>query len=399
MAESGARRTEVRASNTTFDFDTIIDRRQTQSLKWKVYGDEVLPMWVADMDFASPPTVIEALHERVDHGIFGYETSSQELKDLIVERLWRLYGWHVESDAIVFVPGIVTGFNVAIKGLVGPDQGVLIQTPVYGPILHAARNAGVLAQSMALTHETDGHYGIDPDRFAQAISDKTRLFLMCNPHNPVGRVWACDELLMMAEACLRHDTIICSDEIHCDLIYNGHRHIPIASLAPEIEARSITLMAPSKTFNIAGLDCGFAIIPNPDLRRAYYLGRGGLAGMPNLLGYVAAQAAYAHGQPWLDALLCYLEGNRDLVVDYVTTHTPQLQMVRPEGTYLAWIDCRSADLPEPPKDFFLNRGRVAFNAGTDFGPEGEGFIRLNFGCPRQLLLDGLQRMQRALETL
>lgn len=399
MAESGVWRNKARNSNTTFDFDTIIDRRQTQSLKWKVYGDDVLPMWVADMDFASPPAVVEALHERVNHGVFGYETSSQELKGLIVERLGRLYDWHVEPDAIAFVPGIVTGFNVAIRGLVGPDQGVLIQTPVYGPILHAAQTAGVRAQSMALTPEADGRYGIDLDRFAQTITDETRLFLLCNPHNPVGRVWTRDELLMMAESCLHHDTIICSDEIHCDLIYNGHRHIPIASLSPEIEARSITLMAPSKTFNIAGLDCGFAVIPNLDLRRAYNLGRGGLASTPNLLGYVAAQAAYAHGQPWLDALLRYLEGNRDLVIDYLTTYMPQLQMVRPEGTYLAWIDCRAAGLREPPKDFFLSRGRVAFNAGTDFGPEGEGFIRLNFGCPRQLLLDGLQRMQDALRSL
>jgi cystathionine beta-lyase len=275
----------------------------------------------------------------------------------------------------------------------------MIQTPVYGPILHAAQGSGVQAQSARLTREPDGRYSIDIDRFSEAITDGTRLFLLCNPHNPVGRVLTSEELLPMAEACLRHDTIICSDEIHCDLVYSDHRHVPIASLAPEIEAHTITLMAPSKTFNIAGLHCGFAIIPNPDLRRAYNRARGALVGPPNLMGYVAAQAAYAGGQPWLEALLSYLQANRDFMLDYVAKFMSQLRVAAPEGTYLAWIDCSAADLPQSPKAFFLERGRIAFNDGTDFGPDGEGYLRLNFGCPRQLLVEGLERMRGALGTL
>ncbi len=395
-ADIQAVHTEAQTTDRAFDFDTIIDRRQTQSMKWRLYADDVLPMWVADMDFPSPPAVIEALRERVRHGIFGYEGSSLELKELITDRLARLYDWHVSPDAIVFVPGVVTGFNVAIRALVEPDEGVAIQTPVYGPILQAAQGAGVRSQAMGLIRQPDGRYSVDTDRFADTVTDKTRLFLLCNPHNPVGRVLTKEELLPMAEVCLRHDTIICSDEIHCDLVFDSHRHLPIASLAPEIEARSITLMAPSKTFNIAGLHCGFAIIPNADLRREYNRGRDGLVGSPNLLGYVAAQAAYADGQPWLDVLLRYLQANRDLTVSYVTQHMPQLRIASPEGTYLAWIDCRGAALPQSPKAHFLERGKVAFNDGTDFGPDGDGFIRLNFGCPRLLLLEGLERMRSAL---
>jgi len=383
----------------THTFDDCIDRRSTESVKWRLFEPDVLPMWVADMDFRAPQPVIDALQARVAHGVFGYPTEPAELTELLVERLQRLYGWTVQPEEIVYLPGVVTGFNLMGHAFVGAGGGVMMQTPVYHPFFGVAPNVRGSQQESELVQQPDGSYAIDWDNFEAAIAEQTRMFLLCNPHNPVGRVFRQDELERMAEICLRRGLIICSDEIHADFIYNDHRHIPIASLSPEIASRTVTLMAPSKTFNIAGLDCWFAVIPDPALRRAYNLGRGGLAGAPNLLGYVAAQAAYAHGQPWLDALLRYLEGNRDLVVDYVSTHTPQLRLVRPEGTYLAWIDCRSAGLPEPPKDFFLSRGRVAFNAGTDFGPEGEGFIRLNFGCPRQLLLDGLQRIQGALRSL
>lgn len=386
----------------TFDFDRIIDRTTTSSIKWQRYQmdntDDVLPMWVADMDFRSPPAVIRALRERVEHGIFGYEQDPPALKELIVERLARLYGWHVTPEAIVFLPGIVAGFNAATRAFLSPQDGLLIQTPVYMHILHAAQDAGVRSQAMALTQQTGGRYAIDFDLFENTITAQTRMFLLCNPHNPVGRVFTQAELEQMAERCLRHDLIVCSDEIHCDLIYSNHRHIPIASLAPEVEARTITLMAPSKTFNIAGLHCGFAVIPNADLRRQYEQGRGHLVCYPNLMGYTAARAAYADGDAWLRAVLRYLEANRDLITAYVAEHMPQLKMTPLEGTYLAWIDCRGANLPDEPSRFFLERARVAFNDGAGFGPGGEGFVRMNFGCPRALLLKGLERMRHALET-
>jgi len=382
-----------------FDFDTVIDRTGTPSMKWQWYGEDVLPMWVADMDFRSPPAIVEALRERAVHGVFGYEQHPADLPEIIAERLKRLYDWDVTPEAITFLPGIVSGFNVASRAFVRQDEGLLIQTPVYMHILHAAQDAGVQNHAMALSRRADGYATVDLDRFEQTITDRTRLFLLCNPHNPVGRVFTREELAGMAEICARHDLVICSDEIHCDLIFSGHQHVPIATLDPEIETRTITLMAPSKTFNIAGLHCGFAVIPNRELRRRYQHGRGGLVGMPNLLGYAAARAAYLEGQPWLDALLRYLETNRDLLADYLAQYMPQLHMVAPEGTYLAWIDCRGAQLPQSPYTFFLERARVAFNDGAAFGPGGEGFIRLNFGCPRSLLLEGLDRMRAALETL
>ncbi len=384
--------------DTEFDFDTVVDRRSTNSMKWGVYGEDVLPMWVADMDFTSPPAVIRALCERAQHGIFGYELSPGHLPELITQRLAALYDWYVEPDAIVFLPGIVSGFNVATRAFVERDESVLIQTPVYMHILHAARDARVRGQTMELTRQRDGRYIIDFDRFDQAFTEQTRLFLLCNPHNPAGRVFSRDELEQVAENCLQHNTLICSDEIHADIIFNGHRHTPIASLAPEIEARTITLMAPSKTFNVAGLHCGFAVIPNPDLRRRYERGRGGLVGAPNLMGYIAAEAAYAEGQPWLSALLRYLETNRNVMETYLADHMPQLTMASPEGTYLAWINCRKAGLGSSPETFFLEHGGVALNGGAAFGPGGDGFVRLNFGCPRSILLEGLARMKMALAT-
>lgn len=381
---------------TSFDFDQIIDRTSTHSIKWRAYEKDVLPMWVADMDFPSPPAVIRALRERIEHGIFGYEQNPPELRECIVERLARLYDWHVTPDAIVFLPGIVPGFNIATRAFVNAGEGLLIQTPVYMHIVHAAAEADVISQEMALSREPDGRYSIDMELFEHSLTPETRLFLLCNPHNPVGRVFTREELEAMAELCLRHNVLICSDEIHCDLIYRDHQHIPIAALDPDIAAQTITLMAPSKTFNIAGLQCGYAVIPNAEVRQRYQEARAGLVGTPNLLGYAAAQAAYTYGAPWLHALLTYLEANRDLLVRYVAEHLPQLKVAAPEGTYLAWIDCRDAELPTAPAEFFLKKGRVAFNDGAAFGPGGEGFVRLNFGCPSAVLVEGLNRMTVAL---
>jgi cystathionine beta-lyase len=266
-------------------------------------------------------------------------------------------------------------------------------------ILHAADVAGVRGSAMSLTREADGRYAIDFDAFERTIEDHTKMFLLCNPHNPVGRVFTRSELERMAEICMRHDAFICSDEIHCDLTYDNHHHIPIAALDPEIADKTITLMAPSKTFNIAGLHCGFAVIPNTELRRRYRKAGKGLIGTPNLLGYTATRAAYVEGRAWLSALMTYLEENRDLLVSYIEEHLPQLRVKAPEGTFLAWIDCRRAELPTTPHRFFLEEGRIAMNEGAAFGPGGEGFVRLNFGCPRARLLEGLQRIRHALDAV
>lgn len=380
-------------------FDRIFPRLGSDSEKWSRYPPEVLPMWVADMDFRSPEPVIQALRERVEHGIFGYGTEPWALREVLVERLSRLYGWHVAPEAFVFVPGVVTGFNLACRAFTRPGEGVLVQTPVYPPILEAPRHAQCTRDEMQLTQGPDGRYTVDMDLFARTLTPRTRAFLLCNPHNPVGRVFTREELAAMAEQCLRHRILIISDEIHCDLVYPGARHVPIATLAPEVEAQTITLMAPSKTYNIPGLQCSVAIIPNPARRKRFTEARDGLVPEPNIMGYVAALAAYRDGDAWLEAALQYLERNRDLVCEFVAQELPGVRTTKPEGTYLAWLDCREAGIPGNPHHFFLREARAALNDGAEFGRGGEGFVRLNFGCPRPLLLEGLRRLRAALASL
>ena len=379
----------------TYNFDQIIDRRHTDSVKWRAFDEDVLPLWVADMDFPAPEPVIRALRERVEHGVFGYGVEPPELREAVVTRLANFYGWQVKPEGLVFVPGVVTAFNLACHAVGAPGDGVLVQTPVYFPMLDAPGNAGLTRDEMELTRQPDGRYVIDFDAFEAAITDRTRLFLLCNPHNPVGRVFGRDELARMAEICLRHDMVICSDEIHCDLLLDGHRHLPTASLAPEIADRTITLMAPSKTYNIAGLHCSVAIIQNKTLRKQFVAAQQGLVDHVNVLGFVAALAAYRDGQPWLDACLAYLNANCDFLGNYVAANLPGVTMRRPEGAYLAWLDCRQAGISGDPARFFLKQARVALNDGPRFGRGGEGFVRLNFGCPRATLVEALGRMERA----
>ena len=378
------------------DFDHIIDRRHSDSDKWRRYDADVLPLWVADMDFAAPEPVIRALEERVAHGVFGYGCPPDALCEVIQERLARLYGWSVETDVIFFIPGVVCGFNLACQAIGAPGDEVLVEAPVYPPMLAAPGNAGRTCKVVPLIEGRE-RYKHDFDGFERAITERTALFLLCNPHNPVGRVFETAELERLAKICLRHDVVICSDEIHCDLVYRGRRHVPIASLAPEIAARTITLFAPSKTFNIAGLSCSVGVVQNPDLCEKLKQAGAGLVRHVNVLGFTAGLAAYRDGQAWLDALLVYLEGNRDYVVEYVATHMPTIKCQRPEGTFLAWLDCREASIPGRPCQFFLERARVALNDGATFGVGGEGFVRLNFGCPRATLKEALERMRAALE--
>ena len=381
------------------EFGRLIDRRCSDSVKWQIYDKDVLPMWVADMDFSSPEPVVRALRERVDHGVFGYGKEPSELRPVIVDRLQRLYGWQVAPEALVFVPGVVTGFNQAAHAVTSPGDGVLVQTPVYFPMLYTPGYIGCTLDEMELTRQPDGSYEIDFDAFEAAITDQTRIFLLCSPHNPVGRVFRRDELERMAKTCLRRNVVICSDEIHCDLVFSGHPHLPIASLDPEIADRTITLIAPSKTYNIAGLHFSVAIIQNAELREQYQAASAGLVGRPGILSAVAALAAYRDGQPWLESVLRYLEANADYLAEYVNSQLPGVTMWRPEGTYLGWLDCREAGIDGPPHQFFLEQARVALNEGASFGRGGEGFVRLNFGCPRSTLYEALERMRVALSML
>jgi len=377
-------------------FERAIDRRNTESIKWCAYDRDVLPMWVADMDFASPPVVIEALETRVRHGVFGYPGQSEELRSRLVERMWELYRWRITEEAVVFLPNVVVGFNLAARAVCRRGDGLVYQPPVYFPILRVPGNSHTEAQPSPLKRSRDGYYEPDLVGLRSAITETTRMLLLCNPHNPVGRVFTEEELAGMAEACLENDIIVCSDEIHSDLVYSSHRHIPIASLSPEIGARTITLIAPSKTFNIAGMGLAIAIIPDQDLRERFSNAREGLVSSPPILGYTAALAAYAHGQAWHRELLLYLEGNRNFLSEYVDSELPGVSVCPSEATFLAWIDCRNLGLDPSPHEFFLERARVALNDGASFGAGGEGFVRMNFGCPRSQLQEALHRMKAAL---
>jgi len=382
----------------TYELDHPPDRRGTDSIKWRQYGDNVLPLWVADMDFVSPRPVLEALHRRVEHGIFGYGDTPSELRATICQRLDRLYGWKVSPSELLFLPGLVCGLNLVCRAVGILGDGVLVQTPVYPPFLSAPINGGRTVITTSL-QQRNGRYEVDYDAFEQAITSNTSLFLLCNPHNPVGRVYERWELERMAEVCLRHNILICSDEIHCDLIYPGHRHIPIASLSPEIANQCITLMAPSKTFNLPGLGCAFAVVQNPEIMKRLQSASAGIVPHVNVLGYVAALAAYQEGQPWLDEVLAYLTANRDYLVDYIHQRLPNMAITKPEGTYLAWLDCREAGIPGNPFRYFLDKAKVALMDGAIFGPGGEGFVRLNFACTRTTLSEALERMREALQHL
>jgi cystathionine beta-lyase len=379
-----------------YDFDRRIDRRNSDCVKWNYYDKDVLPLWVADMDFVSPQPVVQALVQRARQAVFGYPKQSEGLEEAIRERQLEKHGWQVPAEAVTLVPGVVTGFHIACHMLSPGQDGVLVQTPVYPPILKAWTVNDLLNQSMQFTQQPDGSYAIDWDAFEAAFTPQTRLFILCNPHNPVGRVFRKDELERMAEICLRHDVLICSDEIHAELLFPGSQHIPIASLDPEVARHTITLTAPSKTFNIAGLHCSAAIIPDEHLRERYQSARKGLVGWIDVMSMAAALAAYRDGQEWLLQVKDYLNANRQFVYETVNKELPGVSMGMPEGTYLAWLDCRAAGIPGNPCQFFLERSRLGLNDGSDFGPGGEGFVRLNFGCPRANLVVALERMKEAL---
>ncbi|MBC7811318.1 MAG: putative C-S lyase, partial [Burkholderiales bacterium] len=344
------------------NFDQIINRRGTDSAKWSYYGDEALPLWVADMDFAIPEPVQKALHERINHGIFGYQGDSPELRATIAERMETRFSWQITPENVWILPGLVTGMNAVCRAVGKHGDGVLTFTPIYPPFLTAPLLAGRTLQTapMALSRE-NGHlrYEVDTDALEAAITPATKMFMLCNPHNPVGRVYSRAELEAIADVCLRHDLIICADEIHSDLVYSGQTHIPIASLSPEIAQRTVTMIAPSKTFNIAGLYCGAVITENPELLRHVKAAASGIVPNVNVLGYTAALAAYRDGGAWLDELLVYLEGNRDYLLDYTAEHFPQVSATEPEGTYLGWMDWNAYNLPESPYQFFLKEAHVA----------------------------------------
>lgn len=378
-----------------YDFTTFPDRKNSESVKWGLYEPDVLPMWVADMDFVSPQPVIDALLERVRHGVFGYPMIKKDMKQVIVERMARRYGWSIDPSAVVFVPGVVPGFNLVCQALAGPGDSIVMLTPVYPPFFSAPANAGAEKIEVPMMQSVQGRYEIDFEAFEAALQPNTKVFMLCNPHNPVGRVFSREELQRLGEICLRHGVTICSDEIHSDLVFSGHTHTPIASISEVFDDNSVTLIAPSKTFNIAGLECSVILCKNPDLRKKLETARKGLLGGVNVLGLTAGLAAYQHGEEWLKELLVVLEINRDLLTNFLQARLPEIKVTPAEATYLAWLDCRALNLPGGAFNFFLKEGRVALNEGKDFGAQGEGFLRFNFGCPTAMVQEALERMEKA----
>jgi len=390
------------------NFDKIVDRRSTNSIKWNAFPEDILPMWVADMDFGAPSPILGALHGAIGHGILGYEFAQESLMESVAKRMQKLYGWDIKAEDVIPVPGLVTGFNIAARITCQPGDGILIQPPVYYPFLNVQENTGTVQQMAELKKVTHGrtlHHEIDWDVFEGAVHSndaKTSMFLLCHPHNPTGTVYSDEELTRMAQICERENIIICSDEIHSELLLDGNRHTPIAMVSPEAAQRTITLIAASKTFNVAGLFVGFAIIENSELRKKFTEELAKLTLHTNSLGHIASQAAFSgECDSWLDELLAYLAANRDFVVDYVQKNLPGIRVSVPDATFLAWLDCselvENGKIEGPLQDFFIEKGKVAFNEGAAFGSGGEGFVRLNFGCPRETLVEGLERMKRALE--
>ena len=388
-------------------FDQVVDRRGTNSLKWTRYGPDVLPLWVADMDFPAPEPVRQVLRRAIDHGVFGYELPSRKLAETVTARMHQLYGWAVSPEMVVATPGIVAGFEAAARAVCQPGEGVLVQPPVYHPFLEVPKHTGTVGQLAPLRQVNEQHtlrYEIDWPAFEAGVNShgaRTAMFLLCQPHNPTGQIYTRSELERMAQICLRHNVIICSDEIHSELLLGDARHIPLAALAPEITRRTITLVSPSKTFNLVGLFCGFAIIPEPGLRARYRQVLEHLVLHVNSLGLMAAEVAFSGAcEPWLEALRKYLTANRDCVVDFVARELAGVRVTVPQATYLAWLDfgelVRAGRVPSAPYRFLLQEAKVGLNPGAEFGPGGEHFVRLNFGCPRATLLSALQRIKASL---
>ena len=390
-----------------YDFDRIIDRGTSDSLKWSKYAGRdpaVIPLWVADMDFAAPPEVIEALHQRVAHGVFGYGGPQPALTNAVLRHLAGEYQWRVEADWLVWLLGLVTGLNVACRAVGEPHDEVLTATPIYPPFLSAPRFSQRRVIGVPLSHDASG-WTWDFAAFEAALTPATRLLLLCHPHNPVGRVWREEELRGIADFAERHDLVVCSDEIHCGLILDREaRHQPFATLSADAARRSITLMAPSKTFNIPGLGCAFAVIPDSGLRHAFRQAMQGIVPHVNVLGLAASEAAYSRAGAWHAALLEYLRGNRDRVEQQIG-RMPGLSMSHVAATYLAWIDARQLAQThgiDNPQRFFEQAG-VGLSDGAEFSPAmpgrqspSSGFVRLNFGCSRSLLDAALERLHEAL---
>jgi len=392
-----------------YDFDHVIVGRSIDSLKWgkveRMFGrKDVIPMWIADMDFPVARPITEALKRRIEHEIYSYTFPSLSLIEAVVDRMQRKYDWKIEPEWVVFAPGVTPAIHAAVKAFTCPGDDVIVQEPVYYPFFPAIRNNGCHIANNQL-RLINGHYEIDFDELEgkfnpkagmMSLPSRARMMILCSPHNPVGRVWTREELIRMGEIILRNNAVMVSDEIHCELLFKGSTHIPFASISKEFEQYSMICMAPSKTFNLAGLHASSIIIPNDELRSKFVEASDGIVPSVNILGLTAMEAAYRNGDGWLEQLLSYLQGNLEFLMQYLKERIPKIKAIKPEGTYLVWLDCRELGLnPMSLRAFMKEKARVGLDDGFLFGSSGGGFQRINIACPRSILEEALERIEKA----
>ncbi|GED29990.1 MalY/PatB family protein [Brevibacillus centrosporus] len=387
-----------------YDFDKVINRLNTASVKWdevdRIFGDkDLLPLWVADMDFQVPAPVTDALRARVEHGIFGYTERPESYYEAVIGWMERRHQWSVQKEWICHCPGVVPALSYLVQVFTQPGDKVIIQPPVYHPFTSVVADNGREVVHNPLKYE-EGRYFMDFEDLRQKMDPSVKLLILCNPHNPGGRVWTKEELTELGNICLENNVMVISDEIHGDLILKGHKHIPFAAISEEFAQNSIICTAPSKTFNMAGMQTSNIIIPNQEYREAFQKMMSTLVlRMTNTFGVVATEAAYRHGDEWLDQLLVYLQGNLDFLTEYIETHIKGIKVIQPEGTYLVWLDCRELGMDTKGlQEFMGKQAKVAVNQGHVFGPGGEQFIRLNMACPRSLIEEGLERIAKAVSS-
>jgi cystathionine beta-lyase len=385
-----------------YNFDEIVPRENTASYKYDLrmkifHNAEVLPMWVADMDFKTPPFVMDALQRRLDHEVLGYTYIAPSVFESAAEWNKRRHGWSIKPEWISFSPGVVPALNLLIMAFTHPGDRVIIQPPVYFPFFSAIQNHHRVMVTNPLRYE-GGRYSMDFDDLERKIDEKTRMMILCSPHNPTGNVWSEEDLRRIGEICLRHNMILVSDEIHSDLVYKDNRHIPVARLSEEIARNTITCMSPSKTFNLAGLSTSYLVISDRQLRIQYekildliHVGAG------NIFGFTAMEAAYRVGDEWVDQLIQYLETNLNYLQDFISRNLPMIRVIKPQATYLIWLDCRELGMtPAALKSFMIHEAGLGLNDGLQFGEEGEGFQRMNIACPLTVLQGGLTKLHAAL---
>ena len=385
-----------------WNFDEEINRENSDSVKYDLRDEkfgkkDIIPMWVADMDFRTPGFITDKLRERLDHEIYGYFFRSPQYFNSIISWLKTRYGWSVERDHICFCPGTVPALNLCTLTFTRPGESIIVQPPVYYPFFSAVESHGRLLIHNQLK-EKDGKWTMDLESLSSVITPNTKMIILCNPHNPVGRAWNRDELMELAHICLKNKIIILSDEIHCDLTLPGYNHTPFATLSDEVADLTVTCIAPSKTFNLAGLSTSSVIISNPVMRKYFRHKMDSLhMGNGNIFGSVASGAAYSGGHEWLDALTGYIEGNVNYVIDYCRELIPEIIPVRPEATYMIWLDCKKLGMTgKELRKFFINKAGVGMNEGSEFGPGGEGFMRMNVAMPRSRVEKAMQQIEKAI---